>query len=136
MCKLDKNIDEIFTGFCIEKNHVSKLEYFCITHNQLCCASCITKIKGNGNGQHTNCDVCHINDIKESKKNKLKENIKYLEDLSNTFEQSINVLKQIFEKINNNKEELKLNIQKIFTKIRNELNSREDEIFVRSKQYI
>ena len=128
--KIDKNIDEIFTGFCLEKDHLSKLEYFCITHNQLCCASCITKIKGNGNGQHTDCDVCHIYDIKQSKQNKLKENIKYLEDLSNTFQQSINELKQIYEKINNNKEELKSNIQKIFTKIRNDLNSREDEILL------
>ena len=130
LCKLDKNFEHIFTGFCIEKGHIDKLEYFCITHNQLCCASCITKIKGNGNGQHTDCDVCHINDIKQSKKNKLKENIKYLEDLSNTFQQSINELKQLYEKINNNKEELKLNIQKIFTKLRNKLNSREDEILL------
>jgi len=130
LCKLDKSIDEIFTGFCIEKDHVNKLEDFCITHNQLCCASCITKIKGSGNGQHTDCDVCNINDIKQSKKDKLKENIKYLEDLSNTFQQSIDELKQIYEKINNNKEELKMNIQKIFTKIRNELNCREDQILL------
>jgi len=128
LCKLDKNIDEIFTGFCIEKDHVNRIDYFCINHNQLFCASCITKIKGYGNGQHTDCDVYHINDIKQSKKDKLKENIKYLEDLSNTFQQSINELKQLYERINNNKEELKMNIQKIFTKIKCELNSREDEI--------
>ena len=96
--KLDKNIDEMFTGFCTEKGHVDKLEYFCITHNQLYCASCITKIKGKGNGQHTDCDVCHIEDIKKSKKNKLKGNIKLLEDLSNTFQQSINELKNYMKK--------------------------------------
>ena len=128
--KIDQNINEIFTGFCLEKDHISKLEYFCITHNQLCCSSCITKIKGNGNGQHTDSDICHINDIKQSKKDKLKENIKYLEELSNNFQQSINELKILYEKININKEELKLNIQKIFTKIRNDLNSREDEILL------
>ena len=37
-------------------------------------------------------------------------------------------MKQLYEKINNNKEELKMNIQKIFTKLKCELNSREDEI--------
>ena len=60
------------------------------------------------------------------KKNKLKENINYLEELSFSFQQSIDKLKNIFENINNNKEELKLNIQKIFTKLRNEINNRED----------
>ena len=33
LCKLDKNFEHIFTGFCIEKGHIDKLEYFCITHN-------------------------------------------------------------------------------------------------------
>ena len=42
----------------------------------------------------------------------------------------------MFEKINENKEALKLNIQKIFTKIRNKLNEREDELlFEVEKQY-
>ena len=36
----------------------------------------------NGYGQHFNCEVCLIKDIKDEKKNKLKENIKYLEDSS------------------------------------------------------
>ena len=31
--KLDKQIDEIFTGYCSEENHTDKLEYFCKTHN-------------------------------------------------------------------------------------------------------
>ena len=26
--KLDKNINEIFTGFCKEKNHIDELKYF------------------------------------------------------------------------------------------------------------
>ena len=125
---IDKDINEIFTGYCKEKEHFNKLKYFCKNHNILCCASCITKIKGEGNGQHTDCNIYLIEDIKEEKKNKLKENIKYLEDLSLNFEESINKLKEIYEKINNNKEELKLNILKIFTNIRNEINKREDEI--------
>ena len=73
--KLDKDSKFIFTGFCKEINHLDKLEYFCKSHNVLCCASCIAKIKKNGKGQHTDCDVCVLNDIKEEKKNKLKENI-------------------------------------------------------------
>ena len=58
------------------------------------------------------------------KKKKLKENVKLLEEISNTFQDSINKLKTIYEKINEDKEELKIKIQKIFTKIRNELNNR------------
>ena len=39
-------------------------------------------------------------------------------------------MKSVFEKINQNKEELKLNIQKIFTKVRNAINDREDELLL------
>ena len=63
-------------------------------------------------------------------KNTEKENIKCLEDLSNKLQQSINDLKILFDNINENKEALKLNIQKIFTNIRNILNEREDEILL------
>ena len=36
---LDKNENEILTGYCQEKKHNIELEYFCKTHNQLCCAA-------------------------------------------------------------------------------------------------
>ena len=127
---LDKDIKEIFTGLCKEENHPNKLNYFCKTHNKLCCAACIAKIKDKGDGQHKDCEVCIIENIKDDKKNKLKQNIKCLEELSNKFEESINELKKIFEKISKDKEELKLKIQKIFTKIRNTLNEREDELLL------
>ena len=127
---LDKNENEIFTGFCQEKKHNIELEYFCKTHNQLCCAACITKIEGGGNGQHTNCDICFIKEIKDEKKSKLKNNIKSLESLFNKLELSINELKKLFKRINENKEELKLKIQKLFTKIRGALNEREDELLL------
>ena len=100
---IDKIKEEFFTGFCQEENHDIKLEYFCKNHNKLCCDLCALKIKGKGKGQHNNCDICFIEDIKEEKKNKLKDNIKSLEELSNTLEESINNLKNIFEKINENK---------------------------------
>ena len=109
---LDKNENEIFTGFCQEKKHNIELEYFCKTHNQLCCAACITKIEGGGNGQHTNCDICFIKEIKDEKKSKLKNNIKSLESLFNKLELSINELKKLFKRINENKKELKLKIKK------------------------
>ena len=90
--------------------------------------SLFKKMKENGYGQHFNCEVCLIKDINEEKKNKLKENIKYLEDSSKNIIESINKLKEIFEKINKSKEEIKLKIAKIFTKIRNIVNEREDEL--------
>jgi len=128
---LDKNINEIFTGYCKEKGHDNtELKYFCKNHNQLCCGNCIAKIKGEGNGQHKDCDVCFIKEIKDAKKNKLKENIKSLEELSNKIEQSINDLKILFDKINENKESVKLEIQNTFTQIRNVLNEREDELLL------
>ena len=128
--KLDKEKNYIFTGYCTVENHNEELEYFCKTHNQLCCGLCITKIKKKGKGQHTECDICTIEDIKEDKKNKLKQNIKTLEDLSNILDNSIKQLRLIFEKISENKEELKLKIQNIFTKIRSYINEREDKILM------
>ena len=105
-----------------------KLEYFCKEHNQLCCAACIAKLNINGDGQHKDCDVCDIKSIKDEKKNKLKENIKSLEDLSNSFNNIFKEIKEIFEKVEKNKEELKLKVQKAFTKIRTTLNEREDKL--------
>ena len=104
---IEKDISDIFTGFCKEEKHHCELEFFCKTHNQLCCAACLCKIKKKEIGKHKDCDVCLIEDIRDEKINKLKENIKYLEELSKTFEESLNNLKIIFEKISQNKEELK-----------------------------
>ena len=127
---LDKDLKEIFTGYCPEKKHKDELEFFCKTHNKLCCAACLCKIQKDDFGIHKDCDVCILEDIKEEKISKLKENIKYLEEALNTLEESIKKIKMIYEKMNENKEELKIKIQKIFTKIRNELNNREDEILL------
>ena len=99
---------EIFTGFCKEKGHPIKLDFFCKEHNQLCCAACIAKLNENGNGQHKDCDIFNIKSIKDEKKNKLKENIKSLEDLSNSFNNIFKELKEIFENVEKSKENLKL----------------------------
>ena len=128
--KLEKGNDvrESFTGFCKEKSHKDELQYFCKKHNILCCAKCITKLKGKENGKHSDCDICFIEDIENTKRNKLKENIKYLEDISINLNEKINGLKIIYDKIEKSKEELKTNIQKIFTELRSLLNDREDEL--------
>ena len=64
------------------------------------------------------------------------ENTKYLEEMSKTIDKSINELKTIFENLNKNKEKLKEDIQKAFTKIRNAVNEREDEILLQvDKKY-
>ena len=106
------------------------MEYFCKTHNKLCCSSCIVKLKREGKGQHTDCDICLIEDIENEKKKNLNKNIEILEDLSKKIEESIKELKKIFETINKNKDELKLTIQTIFTKLRNKINEREDELIL------
>ena len=126
--KLDKDPNELFTGFCQQNQHNDKLEYFCKDHNILCCVSCICKIKGKGKGEHADCNVCFIEDIKDLKKNKLKENLENLENLSKKFEQLLNQLQNLFNKINDNKDNLKAEIQKMFTKLRLALNEREDEL--------
>ena len=127
----DKDIDKIFSEYCQEEeHHHNKLYYFCKSHNQLCCAACIAKIKKKENGKHKDCDVCIIEEIKDSKKSKIKENIKHLEELSNNMQKSIEELKNIFSKISEKKEEIKSKIQKAFTKLRNELNNREDKLML------
>ena len=122
--------EEIFTEYCKEKNHTIKLEYYCKNHNQLCCAACIAKLNEIGDGQHKECNVCIISKIKDEKKNKLKDNIKCLEELETKFNENMNELKDIIQKNEKNKEDLKLYIQNIFTKMRNNLNDREDELLL------
>jgi len=125
---IDKNINEIFTGYCKEEGHKNLLRYYCKYHNKLCCGDCVVKIEGKEYGQHKDCDKCFIKEIKDIKKKILKENNQYLEDFK--FEYSTSDLEILFDKINKNKETLMQNIQKIFTKIRNVLNEREDEILL------
>ena len=116
---MDKNIQDIFTGICKEENHKKELYYYCKTHNILCWVACISKIKDKGNGLYSDCEICFIEDVKDEKRNILNENIKNLEEFSKTINSSIFELKQILEKINKDKEELKLEIIQKFTKMRN-----------------
>ena len=56
---LNNNNKDIFIDICKEKNH-TKLDFYCKSHNKLCCAACISKIETNGYGQHKDCDVISI----------------------------------------------------------------------------
>ena len=125
---INEDLNQIFTGICKEKNHSNKLNYFCKTHNVLCCAECISPITEKDNGQHKDCELYTLDEIKEEKKNKLNNNMKILEQLSSTVNESIKELKNIFEKINTSKENIKSKVLKVFTKLRNGINAREDEI--------
>lgn len=131
---INRNHNQIFNKenneICLEKNHQEKLEYFCRTHNKLCCRACVTKIKGLGNGQHSECDICFVKDITDERKNLLEQNIIYLKNNRTSFDSLINKLKQAYKEISDKKEKLKIRIQKFFTKIRNEINKREDQLLL------
>ena len=126
----NKENNETNYEICYEQNHGNKLEYFCKTHNKLCCIACVTKIKGLGNGQHSDCNICFIKDIKEEKRDRLKQNLLYLE-YSTDLDLLIKKIKEAYEEISEKKEKLKIKIQKLFTKIRNEINKREDQLLIK-----
>ena len=126
----NKENNETNYEICYEQNHGNKLEYFCKTHNKLCCIACVTKIKGFGNGQHSDCNICFIRDIKEEKRDKMKQNLLYLE-YSTDLDFLIKKIKEAYEEISEKKEKLKIKIQKLFTKIRNEINKREDQLLIK-----
>ena len=88
------------------------------------------KNKDERRGQHTDCEIFFLKEIKDEKKNKLKENIESLESLFNTLEQSIKELNKLFDNIKEDKEKLKTKIQKIFSKLRSSLNEREDKLLM------
>ena len=120
---------ENFTIFCsVEKHHQIQLDYFCKTHNQLCCAACIAKIKDKENGQHKDCEVCSINDIKEEKKNFLDKNLLFLENLEKNFEKKYEEIKDIYNTILQAKKEVENYIKKIFSEIKENVNKREQEL--------
>ena len=73
---------EIFIDKCNIENHNAKLEFYCKEHNTLCCGLCIAKIKEKGYGQHSECEVINIEKIKDEKRNILKANINYLDELN------------------------------------------------------
>ena len=116
--------------------HLSiKISFFSSNLTILCYALFTSKIKKEGYGKHCDCDISLIEDIKDEKRNKLKENINNLEELYEQIYKSINNFKEIFEKINKTKDDLKLKIQSNFTKLRNELNKKEDKLLLDIDEY-
>ena len=124
----EDNIEEKFTGKCKEQNHLNlELLFFCKNHNVLCCEKCFSKGEDIVKGQHENCEVCPIEKIKGEKEINFRKNIK---ELDNILKNCFHYLNEIIDKSNEEKEKIKLKIQKLFTKIRNEINKREDELFL------
>ena len=111
---VDKDLNLNFTGYCTEGNHPNKLDYYCFTHNNLCCAACLCKIKDRGDGQHTECKVCHIDQIKGEKKRKLNDNLKLLKKFSLNMKKILKDIRTFYEHINPIKEDIIMNIKNIF----------------------
>ena len=107
---------------------VNKLKYFCKTHNKLCCAACISKIRDEENWQHKDCEISLLIDIKKEKEKIFNDNFNKLEEISKILEKSINQIKSLYEEINEEKGKLINEIQNVFTKLRTILNEREDKL--------
>lgn len=117
-----------FIDLCNEPNHLSKFEYFCKTHNKLCCAKCITKVKDEYNGQHKDCDTPSLKDIKKEKEKKFKEDYSKLKENSININQSINLFNELKQDLSKNKKDLISNIQKVFNDARLALKQREEKL--------
>ena len=125
--ELNKKSTEIFIELCPEKNH-TLLNYYCATHNILCCAACLSIVTDQNFGKHAYCDIYRLNETVDYKKKCFDENIKTMKYFSENIESQIFELKKLYEKINEDKNKLIEKIQKIFTRLRNCLNEREDKI--------
>ena len=74
------------------------MEYYCKTHNKLCCVACISKIKDDKNGNHKDCDIYKLIDIKSEKEKEFKEDYAKLQELSKSLEPTVNqILNQVEE---------------------------------------
>ena len=132
--ELNEDKKEKFTGFCEEKSHMCELEYFCKTHNKLCCVACISKLTNEYNGHHNNCDFCNIKNIEEEKKDIIKQNLINLNNLSKKYDKSTYNLKNQSEIFNNMKEKIILTIKNVFNKLKEEVNNREKELLLELDQ--
>ena len=129
MFSLNEDINKVFTGLCMKTNHSLKLEYYCKSHNQLCCAACIAKVKYNGKGRHKDCEIYNISQNKKNKKESYIKNISKLGMLSKKLRQTVKEMKDIYEKKKENKYALRCKIRDIFREIRSELNQREYKLY-------
>ena len=101
---------------------------FCKSHNIVYYDKAKEKEEEQQDDIHIYCEICPISNIEEEKRNKLKENITSMELLKFNVQGNIDKFNKILDIINENKESLKIKIQKIFTKLRSTLNDREEEL--------
>lgn len=111
------------------KIDVNKIK-FCKKHNKVY----YIKSEEEKDDNHIECETCLIKNIEEEKRNILKGNIKDLEYLLKSSEYMSNKFQKIVDEINEKKEDVKLQIQKVFTKLRNTLNDREDQLILEVDQ--
>ena len=125
---LNKEKKGEFIDICKESNHSTKYEYFCQTHNKLCCVKCIAKIKDENNGQHKDCTILSLKEAKKEKEKKFNKDYSKLKETSKSLDKTIDKFKSMTQELTKKKEELILEIQKVFTKIRTIINEREDKL--------
>jgi hypothetical protein len=124
-----KNGSDLITVEEPTKMEPNKIK-FCKKHNQVY----YIKSEDENDDDHINCDACPIKNIEEEKRNLLKENIKYLEDLFKNTKDISNKFQKVYDEISEKKDAVKLQIQKMFTKLRNTLNNREDYLLLEIEQ--
>lgn len=118
-----------FSGLCpLPKHHYAPFDYYCLSHQELCCSACISKINTIGHGNHKDCEVILLREIENKKKNELPNNINELKNLQKKIEELIDEINKLKIEVNNNKEEVKKEVQRIFEEIRAAVNQRENEI--------
>lgn len=125
LSKTIKNV-QIFPDICEE--HLLKLDFYCNTHNKLVCAACISTQKELNYGSHNNCDVKILVKIAKEKKNQLNEILEQLENGSKNIEEIIHTIKLLLKESNVKKEQLKSQIEKLFTKIISEIHNRKKKL--------
>ena len=128
----DKPPIKTFSGFCEINEHNAELQYFCKTHNKLCCAKCVTEAKF----QNSSCVFVSNEEIRGEKNKILKENIQLLEFLKKkSFKKPKETLEIISNKIKEEKEKLKLKINNVMKAIKKLLREREKELLLEVEKY-
>ena len=120
----------IFKGICNENQHSEKYEYFCKTHNKLCCSKCIIKINDNNTqGEHSKCDYCGLKEIQPKKEKEFKEK---RSEIKNNLEKLEKESLENFYKYRDNKEDekekLKDKIVKTFQNYEKALTERKNKL--------
>jgi len=137
ICKIHhyQQIGKSSNDKCKDAQNIKEIIFFCKTHDRLCNTKCNAHPKNGINGQKFDCEIFLLNNIEEEKRKILKENIKLLEYELKYIDDISKKLKKLTDIIFNKKEDIKIIIQKIFTKIRNAINDKEEELFAEVDEY-